>query len=83
MQGTATAARLCAGKRFDLALGSLEGSMLSIEERCSVQWCQEDDTVWCATHAIQNKSLAGCLLHLCCEHFVSAPLQIQMQDISD
>ncbi|CAL5219915.1 g1845 [Coccomyxa viridis] len=42
------------GERFDLALTSLEGSALGIEERYSVQWCQEDDSVWYEMYAISK-----------------------------
>ncbi len=34
--------------RYDCALSSIEGCALCVEERFSVQWSHEDNTVWCA-----------------------------------
>ena len=35
-----------AGLRFDFGQTTLEGHSLAGEERFSVQWCKEDDSVW-------------------------------------
>jgi uncharacterized protein (UPF0548 family) len=32
--------------RYDLGQTCLQGHSLAGEERFSVQWCQEDDSVW-------------------------------------
>ena len=41
-----TCASFLAGLRFEFGQTTLEGHSLAGEERFSVQWCKEDDSVW-------------------------------------
>ncbi|CAK0764842.1 hypothetical protein CVIRNUC_003199 [Coccomyxa viridis] len=40
--------------RYDCALSSIEGCALCVEERFSVQWSHEDDTVWYELYSISR-----------------------------
>ncbi|CAK0753815.1 hypothetical protein CVIRNUC_002249 [Coccomyxa viridis] len=42
------------GLRFDLGQTTLEGHSLAGEERFSVQWCKEDDSVWYEIYAVSR-----------------------------
>ncbi|KAK9906596.1 hypothetical protein WJX75_004704 [Coccomyxa subellipsoidea] len=42
------------GLRFDFGQTTLEGHSLAGEERFSVQWCKEDDSVWYEIYAISR-----------------------------
>ncbi|CAL5227530.1 g10519 [Coccomyxa viridis] len=42
------------GRRLDFGQTTLEGHSLAGEERFSVQWCKEDDSVWYEIYAISR-----------------------------
>lgn len=55
------------GLRYDFGQTTLEGHSLAGEERFSVQWSDDDDSVWCAgvvlgpsTIAVQVSSTDWC-----------------------